>query len=189
MIASVSVALESLSGGRANRPLQASWVVPSAEKAAALWARTMGVGPFFLFRSVEVENFLYRGSPSTYGCNVAIAQAGDMQIELIDQPHDLPSAYRDIVPAGQSGFHHVGVFATDFDSEIAAYEELGFARASEGRVGAMRFAYIDTSPAIGCMVEVLEEDAGMRSAFAGIAAAAEGWNGERPLRGVEEITG
>ena len=53
----------------------------------------------------------------------------------------------------------------------------------------MRFAYIDTSAAIGCMVELLEEDGPMRAAFAGIAGAAEGWNGERPLRAIEELTG
>jgi hypothetical protein len=189
MLAPAEAALTALPGVRANRPFQASWVVPSADQAAALWTRTMGVGPFFVFADVEVDEFLYRGTPSRYGCRVAIAQAGDMQIELIEQPHDLPSAYRDLVPKGRSGFHHVGLFAEDFDREVAAYDALGFVRAAEGRVGAMRFAYIDTSPAIGCMVEILAEDAAMRGAFAGIAAAAQGWNGERPLRGIEELVG
>jgi hypothetical protein len=189
MLAPAAAALAALPGTRANRPFQASWVVPSAEAAAALWTRTMGIGPFFLFADVEVDDFRYRGAPSRYGCRVAIAQAGDMQIELIEQPHDLPSAYRDLVPAGRSGFHHVGLFAEDFDRELAAYEALGFARAAEGRVGAMRFAYVDTSPAIGCMVELLAEDAAMRAAFAGIATAARGWDGERPLRGIEELAG
>ena len=50
----------------------------------------------------------------------ALAQAGDMQIELIQPTGNSPSAYRDTVPMGRSGFHHIvrSVFDTVADAAI-----------------------------------------------------------------------
>ena len=41
----------------------------------------------------------------------AFAQAGPMQIELIEQHTDGPSVYRDMFPAGTGGFHHLCYWA------------------------------------------------------------------------------
>lgn len=172
---------------RANRVIQNCWIVRDVEAAATQWTKVFGVGPFYLFRDVTVEDLLYRGKPAGLRFDVAIAQAGDVQVELIAQTSDDPSAYRDLFPAGQEGFHHVGIFAEDYDAELAEYDRQGFDRVTEGRVGEMRYAYIDTSKAVGCMVELLEENANMRHIFAAIAAAAKDWDGERPLRPVEEL--
>lgn len=172
---------------RANRIIQNCWIVRDVEESATKWNKVFGVGPFYLFRDVQVEDLLYRGKPAGLCFDVAIAQAGDIQIELITQTSDGPSAYRDLVAEGQEGFHHVGIFAENYIAELAEYDRQGFDRVNEGRVGDMRYAYIDTSPALGFMVELLEENASMRALFTKIADASKSWDGQRPLRPIEEL--
>jgi catechol 2,3-dioxygenase-like lactoylglutathione lyase family enzyme len=108
---------------------------------------------------------------------VAIAQSGGVQIELIQQHCDRPSAYRDLIASGASGFHHVGLYCDDYDANYAWYAGQGYVAAIDGKFGEMRFAYFDTSADIGCMVELIEQNAVQSEFFARIAAAADGWDG------------
>jgi hypothetical protein len=65
----------------------------------------------------------------------------------------------------------------------ASYTKKGFAGALDGMFGGVRFAYIDTRQAIGCMVELIEENSVPTDFFQRIAVAAEGWDGiSDPLR-------
>ncbi|HLY54702.1 MAG TPA: VOC family protein [Stellaceae bacterium] len=161
---------------------QNAWVVADLDQAMAQWTKKVGVGPFFVAGHIKVEDYHYRGRPSAIDFSVAIAQAGSMQVELIAQHDDVPSLYHDLYPAGTSGFHHVCHFADDYDRQIAAYVAGGAPVAAQGRFGDMRFAYVDTSPALGFMIEILEESAAMRDHFRMIADAAKGWDGSAPVR-------
>ena len=49
----------------------------------------------------------YRGAESKLDLQVAVAQAGPVQIELIEQFCDRPSVYRDLFGTGESGFHQI----------------------------------------------------------------------------------
>ena len=49
----------------------------------------------------------YRGTASGVNVQVAIAQAGPVQIELIKQHCDRASVYRDLIEQGESGFHQL----------------------------------------------------------------------------------
>ncbi len=181
------IAALTLPAGKLNKVIQVAWVVNELETAVSFWTRLCGVGPFYLFRDVRVDRLLYRGAPARMTFDVALAQAGGVQLEFITQHGNDPSAYRDLYPVGREGFHHVAFFAEDYDREIAVFDRQGYARATEGQVGEMRFSYIDTSASVGCMIELLEENARMRGIFAGVARAAEHWDGGRPLRPVEEL--
>jgi hypothetical protein len=161
---------------------QNAWVVDDLEAAMQKWLTTFGVGPFFVAEHIKVADFKNRGRASDLDFSVALAQAGTVQVELIVQHNEVPSLYRDLVPAGADGFHHVGIFAKDYDRELAAYVDGGCEIAAEGRFGSMRFAYVDTSPSLGFMLEILEESTMMRDHFKMIADAARGWNGKDPVR-------
>jgi len=174
-------------GIHSTRFFQAAWVVNDLEEAAERWARTFGVGPFYLFDGITLDNLRYRGAPAEMDFSAALAQAGDLQIELIRQGCDRPSAYRDLYAPGEQGFHHVGVLAEDFDAEVAAYRNQGFAAAAEGAVGPMRFTYIDTSPMTGFMIEVMEANEPFQQAFAEIARSSQGWDGNRPIRSQADL--
>lgn len=158
--------------------MQVAFMVDDLETAAMNWVRTTGIGPFLTVPHVQLAEYDYRGRKSSgLDFSVAIAQSGGMQIELVQQHCDSPSAYRDTIAKGQTGFHHLAIYAADYDAAYRHYVDQGFASALDGVFGQMRFSYIDTSAAIGCMIELLEDDAVETALFQRIAAAAAGWDG------------
>jgi hypothetical protein len=165
-----------------RKVIQASWVVDDVERMAREWVRTTGIGPFFVFAHIPVEEGSYRGQPRALDFSVAIAQAGDVQIELVAQHDDGPSAYRDLIAAGHRGFHHIALYCEDYDRDLGAYTERGFVPAFSGAFSGKRFCYIDTSASIGCMVELIEDSPVQKEFFATIAAAARDWDGRDPVR-------
>jgi hypothetical protein len=173
--------------GKSRKFVQLAWIVPDLESAVARWAKTTGVGPFVMFANPQFDALTYRGKPATIRMRGAVAQAGDMQIELIEQRCQSRSAYRDTVPAGGTGFHHMAALATDFDQEIKQFEAAGVAIAAQGRFGALRFAYVDTSEILGFMIELLDVDDATREVYAKISRLALDWDGTRPLRSSHEL--
>ncbi|MDR2857022.1 MAG: VOC family protein [Novosphingobium sp.] len=164
--------------------MQVAFIVEDLEAAALNWIRTTGIGPFFTVPHIQLAEYDYRGvKGSGLDFSVAIAQSGGIQIELIQQHCDSPSAYRDTIARGQQGFHHLAIYCEDYDAAYAHYSAQGFNPAVSGIFGPLRFSYFDTSAAIGCMVELIEEDPTETDFFKRIAAAAEGWDGvTEPLR-------
>jgi len=161
---------------------QNAWVVDDVEAACMKWVNEMGVGPFFVTEYADqFSDMTYRGEPAQLSMLVAIAQAGPVQIELI-QPTVERCAYRDSVPAGAMGFHHMCVWTHDIQADTAHFAGLGYEAANLGRVGDIEFAYYDTRPLMGCMLEVVTQSPGIVERFAAIAAAARDWDGREPIR-------
>jgi hypothetical protein len=158
--------------------IQCAWVVEDLETAARRWHQTTGIGPFLVNRHIAIGNPLYRGRPQVTDFSTAIAQAGPVQIELVEQHDDTPSCYRDTVPRGTEAMHHVAIIVADYPGTIADYAAQGCAVASEGVFGDVRFAYVDCSASIGHMVEVLEDKPTIQRFFGAVRRAAEGWDGD-----------
>ncbi len=113
---------------------------------------------------------------------IGIAQAGPLQVELI-QPLNAQSAYRMSVPAGSGqGFHHIGIWTENFDQALAHFNGLGFETINAGRTRSTEFAYLDTRALLGCMLEIVTKTPLAERRFSEIAKAAEGWQGDAPLR-------
>jgi len=161
---------------------QNAWVVDDVEAACMKWVNEMGVGPFYVTEYVDAFTELtYRGQPAELSMFVAIAQAGPVQIEII-QPTVERCAYRDSVPAGASGFHHICVWTHDIDADTNYVGSMGDETATRGRAGGIEFAYYDTRPRMNCMLEVVNPGEALVERFAMISAAAENWDGEDPIR-------
>lgn len=156
--------------------IQYAWVVPDLAEAARRWHATTGIGPFLVNRDLKLDEPRYRGQPSRTRFSTAVAQHGDVQIELVEQLDDSASAYRDTVAAGTTGFHHIAFIAADFAADLAHYTDQGFAVAADGLFGPMRYAYVDTSATLGHMVEIVEDKPGIRAFFAAVRKAAERWD-------------
>ncbi|WP_340588842.1 VOC family protein [Erythrobacter alti] len=156
---------------------QMSWVVNDLEEAARRWHRTTGIGPFLVNRHIPIANPVYCGAPGPVDFSTAIAQAGPVQVELVQQHDDNPSCYRDSIGKGSEGMHHIAMMASDYDAAVRHYEDQGFSVASSGLFGTVRFCYIDCRKTLGHMVELLEDSPSIRSFFAAIARAADEWDG------------
>ncbi len=165
-----------------NNIIQACWIVNDLHEAMPRFQRTMGCGPFFVIENSTVDNATYLGNPTKQVSDIGLAQAGQLQIELIQPKTPAPSIYLDAVPRGTEGFHHVCYFSGDYDGERARFEAMGAPAAFEGIFGTMRVAYFDTRAQLGFMTEVLEDNADVKGLFDMIRDAAEGWDGSDPIR-------
>ena len=164
--------------------LQNCWVVTDLEDAMERWL-SMGVGPFFR-RDSDYPDALYRGRPEPLAFRAALAQAGPVQIELIQQTSKGPSAYRDMVPEGQTGFHHMCRIVHNVGEEIRRLRARGIEMASEFRsVGGAQVAYADTRNELGCMLELVPAEPVLINLFRDVAEAARYWDGRDPVRMLE----
>jgi len=162
---------------------QNGYVVRDIERALRHWTRVLGVGPFFYFERVPIEDFRYRGLPSDIEVSIALANSGPLQIELIQQRNDAPSMYRDFVSAGREGLQHVACWTHDFGAELARCEAEGLVVGQSGRIGADgRFVYFETGDHPGTVVELSEISGAKGRFFQRIADAAAGWDGRDPIR-------
>ncbi len=163
--------------------MQACWVVPDIRAAVNHWVDTCGVGPFFLFEKVTFDNAMYRGHPTEcVDITAAMAQAGDIQIELVCQNDDRPSIFRDVVPAGKCGLHHMALYCRDYDADLAAYTQSGSEVAFSGLMMGARTCWLDTVSKLGFMVELIEANSIADAVFEQFRSAARNWDGKHSTR-------
>jgi hypothetical protein len=132
-----------------------------------------------LIRDVPVVESVHRGGICEARFSVALAMNGGVQIELIEQHNDMPSAYRDTVPKGATGFHHVGILENDYDEALSYYTAEDHEIAGSGALGDVRYAYVDTTTILGHMIEVIEDTESIRALFAAVEQAHETWDKNR----------
>ncbi len=163
---------------------QNAWVVNDLDVAMRRWIDVYGVGPFYVLDRLDLNGTLYRGRPSALTLSVGLAQAGSSQIELIFQHNDGPSVYRDMVPEGQTGFHHVCIYTHDFKADQAYFEQAGYVTAMEGGApdGSVKFAYFDTRKDFDIFTEVISASPGILARNEMVRKAAEDWDGKDPIR-------
>jgi hypothetical protein len=167
--------------GGEYRFFQLGFVVEDLVGAAGKWASVHGVGPFHVLPVVE-QAAVVRGRPAPVSMQVGVAQAGPVQIELIQQHCDRPSIFREWSRDGTRPFHQVATVTTDYDGKKAHYEELGYQVAAESPGGRFRIAYIDTVADFGFYTEVVEETPQFLAQLRQIAETCANWDGADPVR-------
>jgi methylmalonyl-CoA/ethylmalonyl-CoA epimerase len=81
---------------------QLAMVVKDADRTMRYLAKTLGIGPFFVVREDVPDDFRYRGHAAPAPVlTLCFAQAGPVQIELIQQHNATGSAYREFLGAGR----------------------------------------------------------------------------------------
>jgi catechol 2,3-dioxygenase-like lactoylglutathione lyase family enzyme len=172
---------------------QVAYLVPDIEAAMAYWADGLGVGPWFYNPKVPIVNYTFRGRSYEPHNSVALANAGGLQIELLQIRNDVPSMYRDFIEAGFTGVQHVAYWTESFDADLARAESAGFTTCMSGEVGANgRFVYFEKSLERGVFpgtVIELSEVAGPKGRlFRMIRDAAIGWDGSDPVRAFPDLS-
>ena len=76
---------------------QNGYVVRDIRAAMDHWVNVMGVGPWYYIDKVKTDYFRHRGQDSAMEMSVALANSGDLQIELIQQRNDAPSMYKEFL--------------------------------------------------------------------------------------------
>ena len=162
---------------------QNGFAVHEWRPAAEHWIEVMGVGPFFIMEHIEFEWCTFRGEPVEIDMSVALAFTGGQQIELVQQHCDTPSIYTEFLANNAPGLQHMGVLVDDLQATLDE-RKLRDKIVQEGRTaGGINFAYVDTIHHNGTMIELIEADEGVRSAFGFMRKASEDWDGSDPIRG------
>lgn len=167
---------------RTNEIIQAAYVVEDLDAAIEAWRKTTPTGPFFVIRNATPENFSYRGKPARLVIDIALCQAGPIQIELIQPKSTGPNVYSDMAPIKGQFYHHQCYVTDDLDAEVARYAAMGIEVAQQADTGGIQFAYFDTRHLIGCMTEVVQSSEAYDGMCRMIADAAIGWDGSDPIR-------
>ncbi|WFL77766.1 VOC family protein [Altererythrobacter arenosus] len=159
--------------------VQVAYHVADIDEAMPRFARMMGIGPFLVRRHIGLEPVSYRGEPSALDISAAHAQAGPLQIELVMQHCSNRSAFRDMYAASEEGLHHLALFPENYDAMIAHYRAQGHEVATELVTPEKRgAAHIDTTAALGHMVEVYRVNETLYDFYRAVADAARDWEGE-----------
>jgi len=166
---------------------QVAYLVPDIEAAMTYWSAALGVGPWYYNPQVPIRNYMYRGERYEPHNSVALANAGGLQIELLQTRNDVPSMYRDFLRSGHTGVQHFAYWSEDFDADLARAEAAGFTVAMSGEVGANgRFVYFDDPSGRGSFpgttIELSEVAGPKGRLFKLIREAAIGWDGRDPIR-------
>ena len=163
---------------------QNGYVVRDVRAAMDHWINEMGVGPWFYFDPVKIDYFRYRGAPVNLEMSVALANSGDLQIELIQQRNDAPSMYKEFLGSGREGLQHVAYWTTDYQALYDRALSLGYTVGHEGQIGGAqgRFAYFDTEAHPGTVIEISDISGPKGTFFELVRQAAIGWDGSDPIR-------
>ncbi|WP_285313478.1 VOC family protein [Pseudarthrobacter sp. fls2-241-R2A-168] len=166
--------------------VQIAWVVRDLKQSMSQWLN-LGVGPFFTLDTQVPAT--YRGEPSSLSMVIGLAQAGPVQIELIQQTSDQPSAYTDAEPSGAAGFHHICRAYGDYDEAVAKLQAEGSVLVTEGQwgEGGPRFCYLDARDTVGCFIEICDDSEVGQKMYKIVREAAEGWDGTDPIRSLEPL--
>lgn len=165
---------------------QNGYVVRDIEAAMKHWTQVLGVGPFYYIERVKMDWFRYRGEPSDADVSIALANTGDLQIELIQQRNDAPSMYRDFLSRGREGLQHMSYWTSKYQADFERFVSLGFRIGQEGQIGGPdgRFVYFDTETHPGTVIEVSDISGNKGAFFERIKLAAANWDGTRAIRPV-----
>lgn len=161
------------------RLFQIGFVVDDLLAAASRWAAVMGVGPFHVLPRVQ-GRCRYRGVEAELDLQVAVAQVGPVQIELIHDHGDGPSILReryDRYGIPDSGIHQLCTVTANFDAKKQHYEDLGYEIACELTDPRHRVAYVDTVEHFGFYTELVEDQPSFRANLAAIAQTCASWDG------------
>jgi hypothetical protein len=158
------------------------YIVRDIDEAVRHWADVIGVGPFFVVNAT-FSAYSYRGLASFPKLKVALSYSGAMQVELIEQVNDAPSAYKAWLDKNGPGLHHVGMMMDEFETQTNQFEEDGAKVLMEGQTAApdgkgVRFKFYDTAIHNGCIVEAIDSTNIDRAAFQFIQDAAANWDGK-----------
>lgn len=165
---------------------QNGYVVHDIEAAMTHWAEVLSVGPWYYIERVETDWFRHRGADSAVEMSIALANTGDLQIELIQPRNDAPSMYREFLDSGREGLQHLAYWTRDYQALYDKVLGLGYRLGHEGQIGGEqgRFAYFDTETHPGTVIEISDISGGKGVFFERVKQAAADWDGRDPIRPV-----
>ncbi len=161
---------------------QMGYVVRDIEGAMRHWIDVCKVGPWFYVDKLAIRDFRYKGQPGDPHLSIALANSGDVQVELIQQRDDTPTMYQDFLSAGHEGLQHFSTWPENYDEIYQAALKAGYTVGQEADSPRGPFVYFLDEGHPGTVIEMAELNEARRRIFDGVRAAAVDWDGSDPIR-------
>lgn len=162
--------------------VQMGYLVPDIHAAMKHWTDVIGVGPFYLIEHTPFTEVYYRGKPARVDQSAALAQWGDVQVELVQAHDDAPCLNSEFPGRARGGLQHCGVFTDSIAEDFVRLKAKGIEPVQWGAVGEIKFAFLATDRHDGQIVELIERGPAIESFFQMVRDAAVGWDGRDPVR-------
>ncbi len=128
--------------------IQLAWVTDDIEATAALLHEQFGCGAWTRLDDIhfDAEHTTLRGEPTEFVAHIALAYAGDLQLELI-QPVSGATIHAEFLEAHGPGLHHLCFAVEDVEAACARAEAAGVPVLMRGSMmdGEIEYAYVDGS--------------------------------------------
>lgn len=141
----------------ALQPYQVCFVVDDVAAAAEEAQARFGWGPFRSFRNTA-ENIDYRGRSVRREADVALAMAGDVQVELL-HVHDGVDCLAAYQASFGRGLQHIGIATPSREAALARLERLGACVDHRDEFAGIRLAFVDLPTGPG-MFELVDRTSG-----------------------------
>jgi hypothetical protein len=147
------------------------------------WVEVCGVGPWFYTDKLPVTAFTYRGTRhDNIHLSIALANSGDVQLELIQQRCDTPSMYQNFLRAGREGMQHWSSWPADYSAKLRSALANGYTIGQQGESPRGPFVYLWNEGHPGTVIEMAELTPARERIFGGVRDAARNWDGTVPVR-------
>ena len=167
-------------GPRDNSIIQIAYTVADIQEGMRRYTDLLHIGPWFLVGPFVPPEGVYRGAITRMKVSLALAFAGQLMVELIEQHDEEPSVFRETLKArGAHGFHHWAIGARDFEKTVAQYRSRGYQEAFSDRAPmGFRVVYFDTSHDLPGMLEIIEMNADAEEGFHKMYQTTQEWDGK-----------
>jgi hypothetical protein len=163
---------------------QMGYVVPDIEAAMKHWHEVCGIGPWFYSERLPLTRYWFdRIEYPLPHFSIALANSGDVQIELIEQRCQTPSLYQEFLSANpKGGLQHWSSWPENYDELYDRAVANGYTPAQEGDAPRGRFVYFREEGHPGTIIEMSHATAKRRAIFDAVRVAAVAWDGRDPIR-------
>jgi catechol 2,3-dioxygenase-like lactoylglutathione lyase family enzyme len=100
---------------------------------------------------------IYMGKHAKFGCRIQFFFFGNIELEIIE-PGPERSVWRDVLDKKGPTFHHIAFKTRNMKKRAAYLESKGHELMQSGEFTGGRYAYFNTAPELGALIELLEFD-------------------------------
>lgn len=118
-----------------------------------------GIGPWTIldFNNQTVKEMVVKGKPEDYSMKLALCDALNVQLELIEPTSD-NSIYAEFLRKNGPGLHHIACETQGYRQIMDDLASRGITEIYQGGVdsGGMRFSYVDLTKELGFILELYD---------------------------------
>jgi methylmalonyl-CoA/ethylmalonyl-CoA epimerase len=139
--------------------VQVAIIVRDIEAKVRAWREILGLPEprMSITATVDEARTEYNGAPSEARARLAFFDMGQVQLELIE-PIGGPSTWRDQLEQHGESLHHIAFKIKGMGEKIAHLGANGVPLVQRGEYTGGRYAYLDGTAQLGCILELLEND-------------------------------